>query len=115
MPSGAVLTSTPTVSQWLPISFHIQEAGALESSDLSTQTPLTGSVLLGAAEVGTVLAVTTSGARGWGRKSEAVVKTQTTTWGSCEELRRMGEARRPRGAHSLSDECPLKTTCTFPR
>lgn len=55
-----------------------------------------------------MLAVTTSGGRGWGRKSEAGVKTQTTTWGSCKEGQ--GEAR-PRGAHSLANECPLKTTC----
>lgn len=48
--------------------FHIQDTGALESSDLSTRAPLTGSVLLGAAEVGTVLAVTTSGGQGLGKE-----------------------------------------------
>lgn len=57
----------------------------------SRQAPLPRKGLLGAAEVGTVVTLPPhpGAGWGWGRKSEAGVKTQTTTWGSCSEPRGM--------------------------
>lgn len=57
----------------------------------SRQAPLPHKGLLGAAEVGTVVTLPPhpGAGWGWGRKSEAGVKTQTTTWGSCSEPRGM--------------------------
>lgn len=66
-------------------------------------------MLLGAAEGGTVQAATTSGGRGRGRKSEAGVKTQTTTWGSYKEPRGTGGGEATRSSQP-GCECPLKTT-----